>query len=45
MYKKIDKVELTDLIRVAKKLFKKQNLNLAIIGPYNNEVKFRKLLK
>ncbi|HSX48870.1 MAG TPA: pitrilysin family protein [Candidatus Saccharimonadales bacterium] len=44
IFKEIDKVTIEDVIRVAKKLFKKENLNLGIIGPYNNEDKFKKLL-
>jgi predicted Zn-dependent peptidase len=44
IYKAIDAVTVKDLVKVAKKLFKKENLNLAIIGPYTNENKWKKLL-
>jgi predicted Zn-dependent peptidase len=44
IYKRIDKVTSEDVIREAKKLFTKDRLNLAIIGPYEDEAKFRKLL-
>ena len=42
--KKIDEVSLSDLKRVAKKIFKKQLLNLAIIGPYKNKDQFERIL-
>jgi predicted Zn-dependent peptidase len=44
IYKSIDAVTIKEFVKVAKKLFKKENLNLAIIGPYNNEDKWKKLL-
>lgn len=44
VYKKIDKVTTEDIIFEAKKTFVKNRLNLAIIGPYNDGEKFRKLL-
>ncbi len=44
IYRDIDKVTIEDIIRVAKTMFKKDRLNLAIIGPYNNEDKFNRLL-
>ncbi len=44
IYKEIDKVTIDDVIRVAKDIFKKEKLNLAIIGPYNDENKWKKLL-
>jgi len=40
-----DKVTPEDIQRVAKDIFKSKNLNLAIIGPYKDETRFRKLLK
>lgn len=45
VYKAVDKVTVDDVIRVAKKLFVKQKLNLAMIGPYNKPEKFERLLK
>src|SRR5258708_2236438 len=45
IYKEIDKVTIEDIIRVAKDIFKKEKLNLSLIGPYNDEAKFLKLLK
>lgn len=45
IYKKVDEVNLDDVTSEAKKLFVPSRLNLAVIGPYNNDDKFRKLLK
>ena len=41
----IDKVTVQDIQRVAKAIFKPENLNLAIIGPYKEELRFLKLIK
>jgi predicted Zn-dependent peptidase len=43
--KKIDKVKATDIIRVAKDIFKEDKLNLAIIGPFEDKEQFKKLLR
>jgi len=43
--KKINKVTAKDIKRVANEIFKNNNLNLAVIGPYKDENKFKKLLK
>jgi len=44
--KGIEKVKSSDIMRVARDVFKPENLNLAIIGPYKNkEEEFKKLLK
>jgi len=43
--KLIDKVTAEDIQRVAKDIFKTEKLNLAVIGPYKDEEKFKKLLK
>lgn len=43
--KKIDEVTAEDVVRVASDIFKTEKLNLAIIGPYEDEERFRKLLK
>ncbi len=40
----IEKVTPEDLLKVAKDIFRPENLNLAVIGPYNDEEKFLKLL-
>ncbi len=44
IYKKIDEVSLEGIMSEAKKLFTKERLNLAIIGPYTDGEKFEKLL-
>lgn len=41
----IDKVTATDIARVAKDLLVNSKLNLAVIGPFKEEERFRKLLK
>jgi len=43
--KGIEEVTPEDLQRVAKDIFKPENLNMAIIGPYNDEERFLKLLR
>lgn len=43
--KEIDKITVVDIRRVAKKIFTKQNLNLAIIGPFKDKSGFEKILK
>ncbi len=43
--KLIDEVTIDDVQKVAQDLFRKDSLNLAIIGPYKEEERFRKLLK
>ena len=45
IFAKIDKVTKKDIQRVAKSLFKKENLNLALIGPFKDDKQFKKLLK
>ncbi|MFZ5366545.1 MAG: M16 family metallopeptidase [Patescibacteria group bacterium] len=42
--KLIDKVTVDDVQKVAKEIFQQKNLNLAIISPYREESRFRKLL-
>jgi len=44
VFKKIDAATPADIIKVAKELFQKKNLALAVIGPYNNQNKFKKLI-
>lgn len=41
----VDKVTPEDIQRVAKDIFAPEKLNLAIIGPYNDEERFLRLLK
>lgn len=43
--KKIDAVSAKDIHRVAKDLFKEDKMKLAMISPYQNEEKLKKLLK
>ncbi len=45
IFKKIDKVSINDLQKTAKDIFRPENLNLAIIGPFNDKKRFQKLLK
>jgi len=45
LLQKIDKISLEDVEKVAKKYFKKESLNLAIIGNFPNGQSFEKLLK
>ncbi|OGV89435.1 hypothetical protein A2Z41_00395 [Microgenomates group bacterium RBG_19FT_COMBO_39_10] len=41
----IDQVSVADVQRVAKDVFKPEKLNLALIGPYKDESRFKKLLR
>lgn len=41
----IDKVNIQDVKKVAQDIFQEKKLNLAIIGPYKDEAKFRDLLR
>jgi len=45
IFKKIDQVSANDILKVAKDIFQPQKLNLVLIGPFENEEKFKKLLK
>lgn len=44
VFKKVDKVTMDEINFEAKRLFVPERLNLAIIGPYENDEKFKKLL-
>lgn len=44
IFEGIDRVTQEDIYRVAKELFRKERLNLAIIGPYSDEARFSKIL-
>ena len=43
--KRIDEVKAEDIKRVAQFLFSASKLNLAVIGPFKDPLKFQKLLK
>ncbi|MBZ9569309.1 insulinase family protein [Patescibacteria group bacterium] len=43
--KRIDKVSQADVLKVAKNLFRPEKLNLALIGPFKDKEKFKKLLR
>lgn len=45
IFKKIDKVNEGDILRVAKDVFRNKKLNLAIIGPHKDNKKISKILK
>ncbi|MCA9373566.1 MAG: pitrilysin family protein [Candidatus Gracilibacteria bacterium] len=45
IFEEVDKVTVEDLQRVAKDLFKEDKLFLSVIGPYDDEERFAKLLK
>lgn len=45
LFEEIDKVTVEDVHRVAKDLFRENRLYLSIIGPYDDEERFAKLLK
>jgi len=42
--KEIDKVSIDDVLRVAKDIFRPERLNLAVIGPFKDKQRFKKLL-
>jgi len=42
---KVDKITSNDILKVAKDIFQPQKLNLALIGPFKNKEKFKKILK
>jgi predicted Zn-dependent peptidase len=44
VYREIDKVSQADILEVARKFFKPERLNLAIIGPFKDKSRFEKLL-
>ncbi len=45
IFKEIDKIEKSDILKVAKDIFRPDRLNLAMVGPISNQVKFKQLLK
>jgi predicted Zn-dependent peptidase len=44
VFAKIDAVTSNDILRVAKDVFKKNKLNVAIIGPHKNDAKIKNIL-
>jgi len=44
-FAKINKITPGDILKTAKDLFRPDNLNLALVGPFKNKKKFEKLLK
>jgi len=44
VFKKIDQISQDDILKVAKDIFQPKKLNLALIGPFKEEIKFKKLL-
>ena len=45
IFKKIDKVSINDILKVAKDIFQPNKLNLVLIGPFKDKSKFQKLFK
>jgi predicted Zn-dependent peptidase len=45
IFKKIDKISQSDILKVAKDIFQPQKLNLVLIGPFKDKERFQKLLK
>jgi len=45
IFAEIDKVAVSDILRVAKDIFKEKTLNLAVIGPHKDGKKLEKILK
>lgn len=45
IFKKIDKVSVNDILKVARDIFRADRLNLTLIGPFKDKNKFQKLLK
>ncbi len=44
IFREIDKVSQDDILKVAKDIFRPEKLNLALIGPFEQEANFEKLL-
>jgi len=45
IYDRINRVGRSDVLRLAKDIFRPEKLNLALLGPYSDEKKLKKLLK
>lgn len=44
VYKKIDQVTVDEIQEAAREVFKPENLNLAVIGPYDDKARFEKII-
>ena len=44
MFKHIEKVSRDDIIKIARKMFRPENLNLAVIGPRKDGDRVKKIL-
>ncbi|MBI4101740.1 MAG: insulinase family protein [Candidatus Nealsonbacteria bacterium] len=45
IFSKIDKVSSSGILELARNIFRPQNLNLVVLGPFQDKEKFQKLLK
>jgi len=45
IFKMIDKVTANDILKISKDIFQSKKLNLALIGPFKDREKFKKILK
>jgi len=45
IFRRVDKISAEDILRVAKDIFQTKKLNLAVIGPHQNQKELEKLLK
>ncbi len=45
IFRKIDQVSQSDIIKVARNVFRPERLNLALIGPFQDKSKFEKILR
>ncbi len=45
VFERIDKVSQNDILKVAKEIFRPERLNLALIGPFKDKLKFEKQLR
>ncbi len=45
IFKMIDRITASDILKVSKDIFQSQKLNLALIGPFKDKEKFKKILK
>jgi len=44
IFEKIDRVSRQDVLRVAKEIFRPEKLNLALIGPFKDQNRFKRIL-
>jgi predicted Zn-dependent peptidase len=45
IFQRIDKINQSDILKVARDIFQSQKINLALIGPFKEKTKFQKILK